>query len=126
MTKNYGRVGGPLLIIGVISECAHYAQRLANSMACAARNFYTAAPVIRSFKVMTLLLKARRSRPVQPLRPATQRRIMKTQPNGLRKPAAANWPYCVTKTALLSFAFLLPCIVRDLFLNNQPDAIIIQ
>jgi len=24
------------------------------------------------------------------------------------------------------FAFMLPCIVRDFFLNNQPDALIIQ
>ena len=25
-----------------------------------------------------------------------------------------------------SFTFMLPCIVRDFFLNNKPDALIIQ
>jgi len=27
---------------------------------------------------------------------------------------------------LISFTFMLPCIVIDFFLNNQPDALIIQ
>lgn len=59
-------------------------------------------PCRTEFWSMTLLLKASRSRPVRPLRRATQRRIMKTQQNGLRKPASANLPYYVTVTVMSS------------------------
>ena len=30
------------------------------------------------------------------------------------------------RDAVLNFTFMLPCIVIDFFLNNQPDALIIQ